>query len=123
GGVERPERRGRERLVDRRGAQRVADDRRHRRCAIALSAHIAEEQPPRAGARGEQVVEVAADLVGGRDVVVRVDLESRYRGQARLKQGRLERGVDLAEPLTLEFRLATGTEQFRLVGAVLARIE
>ena len=58
----------------------------------ALAAHVADHQRPVAAARGEAVVEVAADLVGraGRQVA-RGDLRARDQRQVGREQGALER--------------------------------
>lgn len=51
-------------VVDGGGAQRVTGQGGDGRCGRALAAHVAQEQSPRSGGEREQVVEIAADLVG-----------------------------------------------------------
>lgn len=92
-------------VVDGGGAQRVAGQGGDGRRGGALAAHVAQEQPPGAGREGEEVVEVAADLVGGRDVVVRGDFQAGDVHQLRRQQGLLQGGVQVLEAVPFEVGL------------------
>jgi hypothetical protein len=63
------------------GAQRVARQGGQGRGFGALAADVAEEEAPLVPGQREQVVEVAADLVGGGGMVVRRSGDPGYGGQ------------------------------------------
>ena len=79
----------------RRGAHRVPRERGDRRRVGALAADVAEEEARPAGREREQVVEVAADVLGRRRLVVHGDLEAGDRRQPRRRQGALQRASQL----------------------------
>ena len=110
-------------VVDRRRAQRVAGQRGHDRRARAVAAHVADEQRPPAVVQPEQVVEVAADLVGGGGVVVGGGLQPGHHRQRGWQQGALQRGRQSGEAVTLAVGLPPRRQQLALVRAALAGVD
>ena len=116
GGVEGADHGDRVGIVDGGGPQGVADQRRHGGRGRPLAAHVPQEEAPAPVPQGEQVVEVAAEVVAGSGVVVRGGPQPRDRRQGRRQQTALERGDHLLEACAFAVGLLPGTQQLRLVG-------
>lgn len=114
---------GRVGVVDGGGAQGVAGQGGDGRCGCALAAHVTQEQSPRPGGEREQVVEVAADLVGGGDVVVRGYIQAGHVHQGRGQEGLLQGGVEALELFAFAFCFLPGAQQLGFVGAAVAGVE
>lgn len=110
-------------VVHRGGAQGVAGQGGDGRGGGALAAHVAHEEAPGSRGQWEEIVEVAADLVDGRDVVVRGDLQTGHVRERGREQGLLQRGGQLLQALAFLLGLRAGTQEFGLVGAAVTGVE
>lgn len=111
------------RVVDGGGTQRVAGEGGDGRGCGTFAAHVAQEQPPGAGGQREEIVEVAADLIGGSDVIVRGNVQTRHVRQGRRQQSLLQGGVQALEVFAFPLGFLAGAQQLGFVGAAVTGVE